>query len=177
MRSLHHQIADPDRIVQRAHAHHAEPGRQRRAQSRQLKPGEVLTTLPDGKVSVATTGLMFPNGTVIIADELNNRIRQVSPSGTISTIAGNQMQALQVAFLVILPSILLSGFIFPQEAMPYPIYVFGQFVPVTYFIRILRGIILRDAGFMDLWQNGLVLAVMGITVLGLATMRFRKTLK
>lgn len=95
----------------------------------------------------------------------------------ISTIAGNQMQALQVAFLVILPSILLSGFIFPQEAMPYPIYIFGQFVPVTYFIRILRGIILRDAGFEDLWQNAAVLAVMGITVLGLATMRFRKTLK
>ena len=95
----------------------------------------------------------------------------------ISTIAGNQMQALQVAFLVILPSILLSGFMFPQEAMPYPIYVFGQFVPVTYFIRILRGIILRDAGFMDLWENGAVLAIMGVVVLGLATLRFRKTLK
>lgn len=95
----------------------------------------------------------------------------------ISTIAGNQMQALQVAFLVILPSILLSGFMFPQEAMPYPIYVFGQFVPVTYFIRILRGIILRDAGFYDLWHNGAVLALMSVTVLGLATLRFRKTLK
>ena len=95
----------------------------------------------------------------------------------ISTIAGNQMQALQVAFLVILPSILLSGFMFPQEAMPYPIYVFGQFVPVTYFIRILRGIILRDAGFDDLWYEGLILAIMAVTVLGLATLRFRKTLK
>jgi len=95
----------------------------------------------------------------------------------ISTVANNQMQALQVAFLVILPSILLSGFIFPQEAMPYPIYVFGQFVPVTYFIRILRGIILRDAGIADLWQNAVVLAIMGVTVLGLASMRFRKTLK
>lgn len=95
----------------------------------------------------------------------------------ISTIASNQMQALQVAFLVILPSILLSGFIFPQEAMPYPIYVFGQFVPVTYFIRILRGIILRDAGFVDLWPHAAVLLLMGVVVLGLATMRFRKTLK
>lgn len=95
----------------------------------------------------------------------------------ISTIAGNQMQALQVAFLVILPSILLSGFIFPQEAMPHAIYIIGQAVPVTYFIRVLRGIILRDAGLEDLWQNGVVLAGIGVFVLGLATLRFRKTLK
>jgi len=95
----------------------------------------------------------------------------------ISTIAGNQIQALQVAFLIILPSILLSGFIFPQEAMPYPIYLFGQCVPVTYFIRILRGIILRDAGFFELWQNGAILALMGVLVLTLATTRFRKTLR
>lgn len=92
----------------------------------------------------------------------------------ISTIARNQMEALQVAFLVILPSILLSGFIFPQENMPYPIYVIGQFVPVTYFIRILRGIILRDAGFEDLWQNGAILVAMGLFVLTVATLRFRK---
>lgn len=92
----------------------------------------------------------------------------------ISTVARNQMEALQVAFLVILPSILLSGFIFPQENMPYPIYVIGQFVPVTYFIRILRGIILRDAGFIDLWQNGAILIVMGFVVLMLATLRFSK---
>lgn len=95
----------------------------------------------------------------------------------ISTIAGNQMQALQVAFLVILPSILLSGFIFPQENMPIGIYYIGQAVPVTYFIRILRGIILRDAGFEDLWHNGAVLLGMGVFVLGVATLRFRKTLK
>jgi ABC-type multidrug transport system permease subunit len=95
----------------------------------------------------------------------------------ISTIATNQMEALQVAFLIILPSILLSGFIFPQENMPYVIYLFGQIVPVTYFIRILRGIILRDAAFIDLWQNGAVLAVMGLVLLTIATTRFRKTLR
>jgi ABC-type multidrug transport system permease subunit len=94
----------------------------------------------------------------------------------ISTFTSNQIEALQFAFLIILPSVLLSGFIFPQEAMPYPIYVIGQFVPVTYFIRILRGIILRDAGFADLWQNGAILAAMGVGVLTLATLRFRKTL-
>ena len=72
----------------------------------------------------------------------------------ISTLANNQMQALQFAFIIMLPSILLSGFVFPQESMPLPIYYIGQLIPATYFIRILRGIILRGAGFYDLWQQG-----------------------
>ncbi len=92
----------------------------------------------------------------------------------ISTIARTQMESLQISFLVILPSVLLSGFVFPQENMPYPIYIIGQFVPVTYFIHILRGIILRDAGFIDLWQDGAMLAFMAIVVLSIATLRFRK---
>lgn len=94
----------------------------------------------------------------------------------ISTFATNQIQALQYSFLIILPSVLLSGFIFPQESMPYIIYVIGQFVPATYFIQILRGIILRDASFLDLYANGLILAGMGLLVLTAATLRFRKTL-
>lgn len=95
----------------------------------------------------------------------------------ISTFTDNQIQALQVAFLIILPSILLSGFVFPQETMPTIIYVVGQAVPATYFIRILRGIILRGAGFQDLWPSGAVLAGMALFVLILATLRFRKTLR
>lgn len=94
----------------------------------------------------------------------------------ISTVAANQMQALQVAFLIILPSVLLSGFIFPQESMPHVIYVIGQAVPATWFIQILRGIILRDTGFADLWMNGAILGAMGLFVLTLATLRFRKNL-
>jgi ABC-type multidrug transport system permease subunit len=94
----------------------------------------------------------------------------------ISTFAQNQMQAIQIAFLIVLPSILLSGFIFQQEQMPTIIRWIGQAVPVTYFIRILRGIILRDASFWDLWPNGAVLAAMAATVLTLATLRFRKNL-
>ena len=93
----------------------------------------------------------------------------------ISTFAQNQVQAVQLAFLVVLPSVLLSGFVFPQESMPYPIYVVGQAIPVTYFIRILRGIILRGASFMDLWDSGAILAVMGIVVFAISTLRFHKT--
>jgi ABC-2 type transport system permease protein len=94
----------------------------------------------------------------------------------VSTFAGNQIQALQFSFFIILPSVLLSGFIFPQDSMPHIIYVIGQAVPATYFIQILRGIILRDTGFEDLWMNGVILACMGIFVLTLATLRFRKNL-
>lgn len=94
----------------------------------------------------------------------------------VSTFAGNQIQALQISFLVLLPTFLLSGFMFPQETMPSIIYWFGQIVPATYFLRVLRGIILRDAGFLDLWENGAVLAVMGLFVITVATLRFRKTL-
>lgn len=94
----------------------------------------------------------------------------------ISTLANNQTQALQISFLIILPSVLLSGFIFPQESMPYIIYLIGKCVPATYFIHILRGIILRDASFLDLWFDGAVLAVIGCVVLSAATLRFRKHL-
>jgi ABC transporter DrrB family efflux protein len=94
----------------------------------------------------------------------------------VSTFAGNQIQALQFSFFIILPSVLLSGFIFPQESMPHIIYLIGQVVPATYFIQILRGIILRDTGLEDLWMHGVILAGMGVFVLTLATLRFRKNL-
>jgi ABC-type multidrug transport system permease subunit len=94
----------------------------------------------------------------------------------VSTFAGNQIQALQFSFFIILPSVLLSGFVFPQDSMPPVIYVIGKAVPATYFIQILRGIILRNAGFQDLWVNGVILACMGLVVLTVATLRFRKNL-
>ncbi len=94
----------------------------------------------------------------------------------ISSLAQNQVQAIQFAFVVMLPSVLLSGFIFPQESMPFPIYVLGQAIPATYFIRILRGIILRDAGFMHLWPQAAYLVIIGIILLGISTRKLRKTL-
>lgn len=93
----------------------------------------------------------------------------------ISTFAQNQVQAVQLAFFVVLPSVLLSGFVFPQESMPYPIYLVGQTIPATYFIRILRGIILRGATFYDLWRSGAILAGMGVIVFTVSTLRFHKT--
>ncbi len=94
----------------------------------------------------------------------------------VSTIASSQVEAMQWAFLIMLPSILLSGFIFPQENMPQPIYYIGQIIPVTYFLRILRGIILRGAGFTELWDQAAWLVLMAVVVLLVSAFRFRKTL-
>lgn len=94
----------------------------------------------------------------------------------VSIFSTTQIQAVQVAFLIILPSVLLSGFVFPQETMPTPIYVLAQGIPLTYYIRILRGIIIRGAGFNELWPQAAVLVGMGVLLLTVSAMRFRKTL-
>jgi len=94
----------------------------------------------------------------------------------ISTIAQSQPQAFQISFLVILPSVLLSGFVFPRDSMPAPIYPVTCIIPVTYFLEILRGIIIRGAGWPELWPQALILACMGITIITIATARFQKRL-
>lgn len=94
----------------------------------------------------------------------------------ISTVAENQAQAYQMAFFIILPSILLSGFMFPREAMPAVMYYLGFLLPVTYFLEILRGVILRGAGLAHLWPNALALVVFGVVILILSAARFHKRL-
>lgn len=93
----------------------------------------------------------------------------------ISTVAKTQLQAMMGSFMLMLPSVLLSGFIFPRESMPLVIYWLSFLLPVTYFIEILRGIILRGAGFSVLWDEAACLALMGVLLLTIAAARFRKT--
>ncbi|MEW6129480.1 MAG: ABC transporter permease [Acidobacteriota bacterium] len=92
----------------------------------------------------------------------------------ISTKAQNQVQAFQMAFLIMLPSILLSGFMFPRDSMPLPMKAIGYIIPATHFIQILRGIVLRGATFFDLLEEVIVLTVMGVLLLILSALRFRK---
>jgi ABC-type multidrug transport system permease subunit len=94
----------------------------------------------------------------------------------ISTLAKSQVAAMQFAFMVMLPSVLLSGFVFPREEMPLAIYLFTFTIPATYFIEILRGIVLRGADILDLMPQVVGLTVCGIIILGLSITRFRKTL-
>jgi ABC-2 type transport system permease protein len=90
----------------------------------------------------------------------------------ISSKATTQAQAMQLAFLTILPSIFFSGYIFPRETMPKFFYAFSFFIPATYFINIARGIILRGATFLHLWSDALILFLMGATLLFIAARRF-----
>jgi ABC-2 type transport system permease protein len=94
----------------------------------------------------------------------------------ISTVSQTQAQAMQMALFVMLPSIILSGFVFPREGMPHPIRELGLLIPLTYFLQILRGIILKGVGVEVLWPEVLALAVFGLIVFGLSANRFRKTL-
>jgi ABC transporter DrrB family efflux protein len=94
----------------------------------------------------------------------------------VSTVARTQVQAMQLAFVVMLPSILLSGFMFPRETMPLPLYWLTFAIPVTYFLEILRGIVLRSAGFSELWPHVAGLATCCVVVVGLSVARFRKQL-
>ena len=94
----------------------------------------------------------------------------------VSTVARTQLQATQFAFLVMLPSVLLSGFMFPRAEMPLPIFLATIAIPATYFIEILRGIVLRGADLADLGPSVLGLSICCVTILGLSVARFRKQL-
>ncbi|MBI3617789.1 MAG: ABC transporter permease [Candidatus Omnitrophica bacterium] len=93
-----------------------------------------------------------------------------------STVADNQQQATQMIMFFIAPSILLSGFIFPRETMPHFVYLLGYFIPLTYFVIIVRGIILKGLGLFDLWDQVIPLALLSILILGMSIRRFHKRL-
>ncbi len=92
----------------------------------------------------------------------------------ISTRAQNQMQALQMSMMFILPSVFFSGFIFPRETMPQIFYAISTVIPATYYIEVERALILRGATLGDFWHNLVVLAGMGAILFGLCVLRFRK---
>lgn len=94
----------------------------------------------------------------------------------ISTIAKTQLQAMQAAFAILLPSILLSGFIFPRESMPKIIYYIGNLFPITYFLEILRGIILKGIGIDLLYKNMLSLFALTFIIVLITMHKFKKTL-
>ena len=92
----------------------------------------------------------------------------------ISTISENQGQALQFTMLVTLPSILMSGFVFPRDTMPGVLYLVSNAIPVTYFLEIIRGVVVRGAGLGDLWPNVWPLLLIATLLLAISTSRFRK---
>ena len=94
----------------------------------------------------------------------------------ISTRAQSQFQAMQMSFFVFLPSILLSGFMFPFAGMPQPIQYFSEILPLTHFLRLIRGVMLRGGGLWELWPDVMALIAFTLVMMTLAILRFRKRL-
>ena len=92
----------------------------------------------------------------------------------ISTKANSQAEAIQLAMMIMLPSIFLSGYIFPRDTMPLVFYLMSYLIPATYMVDIARGVILRGAGAQELWIDAVVLFAMSVVVLQLAARRFTR---
>ncbi|MGD0153099.1 MAG: ABC transporter permease [Thermacetogeniaceae bacterium] len=92
----------------------------------------------------------------------------------ISNIAKTQMQAMQMSFFVFLPSIMLSGFLFPREAMPKVIYYIGAVIPLTYYLQIIRGIVLKGIGLPYLVGQVTALLIFSVIFMSIAILKFQK---
>ena len=94
----------------------------------------------------------------------------------VSTVASNQRQAMQLSVFYIMPSILLSGFMFPFSGMPAWAQAIGTAIPVTHFLRIVRGALLKGHGFTEMWPSMGALGIFVVAVSTLAILRYRTTL-
>jgi ABC-2 type transport system permease protein len=94
----------------------------------------------------------------------------------ISTIAKSQLQSMQMTVFILLPSILLSGFMFPYEGMPLPAQYIAEALPATHFIRLIRGVVLRDVAVVEMSFDMLWLITFTCVGLLISALRFKKTL-
>ncbi|MDI6026924.1 ABC transporter permease [Corticibacterium sp. UT-5YL-CI-8] len=135
---------------------------------------QVLVVLPAAKYLF---GVPFIGGlTLLLFSILVFVMALVLLGYTISTVARTQMQAMQLSFFFFLPSILLSGFMFPFRGMPEWAQVLGEVFPLTHFIRIIRAVMLKGAGFSDIAIEIGALWLFVFVFAGLALLRFRRTL-
>ncbi|MCA0043279.1 ABC transporter permease [Celeribacter litoreus] len=94
----------------------------------------------------------------------------------VSTVAQNQLQAMQLSFFTILPTVLLSGFMFPFAAMPVWAQTLGTAIPATHFLRLVRKVMLKGAGFQEVLPNMGAIVVILLVVIVIALKRYRQTL-
>jgi ABC-2 type transport system permease protein len=155
-----------------------------------VKPAEIMIgkIVPYVFVGLIQTSIILGLGHLIFAVPINGSMAPlfvgvcafISASLTLglllSTVAKTQLQAMQMTVFILLPSILLSGFMFPYEGMPKVAQWIAEALPATHFIRIVRAIVLRGAGIADLLGD--IFWLLGFTVLGVlaASRRFKKRL-
>jgi ABC-2 type transport system permease protein len=95
---------------------------------------------------------------------------------TFSTIAQTQLQAMQMSMMFLLPSMLLSGFMFPFAGMPVWAQWIGECIPLTHYLRIVRAIMLKGSTLFELQQDSLALGGLMVVVMAIAVTRFRRTI-
>ena len=117
------------------------------------------------------------NGSVILLLVLSSvyLLALLSFGLLISSRAGSQMEAMQMAMGIMLPSVLLSGYVFPLASLPVPLRAVSYLIPATHFIRIARGIVIRGATFADLWQPVLALLAISTVLIAISARAFKKT--
>jgi ABC-2 type transport system permease protein len=132
--------------------------------------------MPAVRHHAASSSCVPIDGSVIAMAHLDVRLRLRAPEPRplVATKAENQMQALQMSMAFILPSVFFSGFIFPRETMPAIFYGIGAIMPTTYFIALMRAIILRGATFMEYWQSLAIMSAMAVALFCFCALRFRK---
>jgi ABC-2 type transport system permease protein len=94
-----------------------------------------------------------------------------------STIARNQLQAMQMSFFFFLPSILMSGFMFPFKGMPQWAQMIGEILPLTHFLRIVRGVMLKGNGLVEAWPHLWPLMLFLLVIATVSVLRYRQTLE
>lgn len=151
----------------------------------ELVVGKVLPFVAIGLVQVS---LVLALGTFIFSVPIRGSIVDVYLAALtyivaclglgvfLSTLAKTQFQAMQLAFFTFLPQILLSGFMFPYAGMPRAAQWLAEVLPLTHFVRMIRGIMLRDATIGEMAPDLLALVAFSVVALGVATLRFRKRL-
>ncbi|SEG13854.1 ABC transporter permease [Bosea lathyri] len=155
------------------------------ATASEIMLGKVLPYLAVGCVQVAVVlsaakllfGVPFLGGLALLLGSVLIFVLALVLLGyTISTVARTQLQAMQLTFFFFLPSLLLSGFMFPFAGMPGWAQSLGELFPLTHFLRVIRAIMLKGAGLDDVGREVFYLAVFVPAYAGLALMRFRSTL-
>ena len=118
------------------------------------------------------------NGSVVLLLALSSvyLLALMSFGLLISSRAGSQMEAMQMAMGVMLPSVLLSGYVFPLASLPLPLRCISYLLPATHFIEIARGIVIRGATFIDLWEPVFALIAISVVLIAASAGAFKKTM-